>query len=78
MNYYNAKFFKNGVAQGREYLYKSEEEFGVGTKVDLPNRKHGEITSIADDDFVSMIRDRIGEENIGTIVGLTKEAVDDA
>ena len=78
MNYYNAKFFKNGVAQGREYLYKSDDEFEVGAKVDLPNRKHGEITSIADDDFVSMIRDRIGDENIGRIVGPTKEAVDDA
>ena len=78
MKYYNAKFYKGGVAQGREYLYKSEEEFEVGTKVDLPNRKHGEITSVADDDFVSMIRDRIGEENIGAIVGPAKEAVDDA
>lgn len=71
MNYYNAKFLKNGVAQGVEYLFKCEDELAPGDVVLHRTKKKVVITSVADDDFVEMIRGRIGEHNIGMV---TKDA----
>lgn len=71
MNYYNAKFLKNGEAQGVEYLFKCEENLSVGDIALHRTKKKIVIVSEADEDYVEMIRGRIGEHNIGMV---TKDA----
>lgn len=43
MNFYKAKYLKNGAPTGRGYTFRSEEELSAGDKCETASGKHVQI-----------------------------------
>ena len=74
MNFYKVKFLRNGTVQGHEYIFRSDDSYKIGDRVDLPKGKHGEITAYPEEPEIEALLKVLTEEKIGAIVGRTAES----